>query len=235
MLDEIVITDGNKEAFELILHLTDTFQIPVRALVYGPAGSGKSTLLRGKARTRDLLSEKEFTACNAAEVVSLFNIGSAGESFLEKIGTADALVIDEFQRFYDDENGIELCRLLVSARNKAGYDTVIVSDVPFDELDMSLFDDIFADYGRLSVSALDDDGRAEFARRLLAKEDESSSWPLFEESAIDCIVGEYAKDASEIRKIAQFFKASDAVKEAERIDANDVRSLLGSPCVGKTS
>ena len=62
MLDEIVITDDNCQAFETILSIGREHEGLVELFVWGPPGAGKSTVVHARGRERDLLAPRRIVS-----------------------------------------------------------------------------------------------------------------------------------------------------------------------------
>lgn len=157
--DELVITDDNREAFDAVLNITQTSDEPTRLFIYGPAGSGKSSLLRARAHERDLLSTKRVMSTHVGEILAILDSG-VDDGFLDRVGSVDVLLVDGLEALASgDERATQMMRLLLTARKRAGLDTVLASDVPPEALGALTDDAAFEGFSCLEVHPLDSEGR----------------------------------------------------------------------------
>lgn len=228
LLDEMVITDGNREAFEAILSIGRDAAGSRKLFVWGPKGSGKSSVASARGREKDLLSTRRIVSCHAQEIVAVLKSG-VNEGFLDEIGDVDALLIDGFETFFNgDEVGPELVRLLLGARNARGLDTVVISDVPRSSLDEGLLGDALEGYREIEVEKLDEVGLCALAHRLQdsirASRDEL---PLLSDETLRFIALDFAKDPDDIRNAVRFLLTKTEEAPASSISVERAQELLG--------
>ena len=226
-----IVTDQNKDLFNRVMGVTQANE-PVRLFVYGPARSGKTTLVQTRGRERDLLSDMEVVFCHANELVSFFNLGEVGEQFLERIGMAEVVLLDGFEHFFDGEDiALQLGKLLISARNKAGLTTLVFSGVPYDELDIDAMEGALDGFERWELVPLDDEGRLELARGVYERERKGSKGAqhstALTDDALQYIAENHGKDLDEMKSAIRFLVTVAAFDEGQEVDAALARQALG--------
>ncbi len=213
LLDEIVITEGNREAFESILTIGRNEDAPRRLFVWGPVGSGKSSVVQARGRERDLLSTRQIISCHGQEIIAILKSG-VNDEFLNKIGEVDILLLDGFESLFDDEVGVEVARLLLAARNQKGLETVVVSDVPSTDLDVESLKGALDGFTEIEVKPLDNDGRVDFARKIQASMRRGNDKaPSLDEDALRYIAIDFSQSPGDIRNAITFL-----LRETEQSD-----------------
>lgn len=228
-MDEMVITDGNREAFEAILSIGRDASGARRLFVWGPKGSGKSTVASARGREKDLLSTKRIISCHAQEIAAVLKSG-VNEGFLDEIGDVDILLIDGFDTFFTgDALGSEIARLLLSARNARGLATVVISDAPRSALDAAALGEALDGYEELEVRPLDADGLVAFAKRLqegLVKGRDDA--PVLTDDALRFIALDFAQSPDDIRNAVRFLLTKTEEAPGSLISAERAQELLGA-------
>lgn len=228
-MDEMVITDGNRKAFEAILSIGHDASGARRLFVWGPKGSGKSTVASARGREKDLLSTKRIISCHAQEITAVLKSG-VNEGFLDEIGDVDVLLIDGFETFFSgDALGFEIARLLLNARNARGLATVVISDAPRSALDAATLGNVLDGFEELEVKPLDGDGLVTFAVRLqeiLAHGHGDA--PVLTDEALRFIALDFAKSPDDIRTAVRFLLTKTEEAPGSLISAERARELLGA-------
>ncbi len=229
LMDEMVITDGNREAFEAILSIGRDASGVRRLFVWGPKGSGKSTVASARGREKDLLSTKRIVSCHAQEIVAVLKSG-VNEGFLDEIGDVDVLLIDGFESFFGgDALGPEIARLLIGARNARGLATVVISDEPRSALDATALGGALDGFEELEVQPLDADGQVAFAQRLqeglVSGRDDA---PALTGDALRFIAIDFAKSPDDIRSAVRFLLTKTEEAPGSLIGVERARRLLGA-------
>lgn len=226
-LDEIVITDGNRQAFETILSIGREHEGFVELFVWGPPGTGKSTVVHARGRERDLLAPRRIVSCHAGEIVAVLQSG-ANDEFLNRIGEADVLLLDGVDRFVDaGELGAEICRLLLAQRKRAGLDTVAVSDVPLEEIASEKIREALADFSAVEVKPLDAQGLRQFAERIQNSfVGKSADIAHLNDDVLDFIAQDFAQDAADVRNALRFLFTEISEEERGAITREKVAELL---------
>jgi len=230
-IGSFVVIDANKELCDRVMHVT---QNPAQTLmfVYGPARSGKTTLVQARGRERDLLSEKEVVFCHADELVSFFNLGEVGEQFLERIGMAEVVLLDGFERFFDDnELGLQLCKLLISARTKAGLDTLVFSAVPYDELDIAALDGALDGFEKWELVPLSAENYLDLVRTTYEREFKTAQGAqrktALTDDAIAYIAEHHTENLDEMKSAIRYLVTVAPFEEGQEVDAALAREALG--------
>lgn len=219
LLDGIVVADENREAFGRIVGITQkTDDAQVLLFMFGPHESGKTAVLRARGTTRDLLSTRSVIVTHAQELISAIKFGTS-EKLLDGAGSADVLLLDDFDVFFgDDDFGLDVCRLLLTERNSKGLDTIIAARKPKAEYAFERLGDVLAAYEEVEVLPLGKQGRIEYARK--AEEElrnQGESTVLLSPEARDFVANIFAQDIEEIRFAVQFLltKAEFAEDDSE--------------------
>lgn len=226
-----VVTDANKELCNRVMGVTQSGGQTLM-FVYGPARSGKTTLVQARGRERDLLSEKEVVFCHANELVSFFNLGEVGEQFLERIGMAEVLLLDGFEHFFDGEDiAVQLAKLLISARTKAGLDTLVFSALPYEELDIAALEGALDGFERWELVPLDEADYLELARATYERERKSvhasQHTTELSDDAIEYIATHHCADLDEMKSAIRFLVTVASFEEGQVVDAALAREALG--------
>lgn len=226
-LDMIVVTDGNREAFERVMGVTQQHEAPERLFVVGPRGIGKTTLLRARAAERDLLSGKKAIVHAAAEMVNAIRM-DAPDRFFEEIGSVPVLLVDDFQDlFADEEAGPLLCRLMVAERDRLGLDTVFASDAPLSSFDLSAFEGVLDGFDELVAEPLDAAGRRAFVLAMRDAFAEEGKAPAFADDAV-AYLATFSDDLTDVRHAVQYLTTAAGFSANVTLDAETVRRALAS-------
>lgn len=199
-LDELIFSDGNRESFQRIIDITQTHGKPEKLFLVGPKESGKTTVLRARQLDKDLLSTKRvlYRPCQELPEAMRANVY---DGYFDDLGKHEVLFLDDFEGFFEDEEvGPMLCRLLLQERERHGLDTVISSDKPLSEFDLSQFEGVLDDFEEIRIEALDGAGLVDYVRTLLAMYYEEGKSPVLSEEAIDYVAHGLGEPPSMIRK-----------------------------------
>ena len=227
LFDEIVITDGNREAFERIWHITDAHEGMVSLFIWGPSGSGKSTIAHARGRERDLLSTRRVISCHAAELRASLESG-VNDGFLDAVGEADALILDGFESLFCDGVGQELARLLLTERNRRGLDTVVISDVALFDLDLADARDALVGYEIIEVEPLDEEGFELFAHRVHDRlQSGRDDAPIISDEALSFIAGPFRESPDDIRNAVRYLVTRSGEEAGSVITLSQAKELLG--------
>lgn len=226
-LDDIVLTPGNREAFELVIGITQCEETPINMYMHGPAGSGKTTVLRARGRERDLLSKRRVMFTHAAELISAVTFG-ANDKVLEDAGSVDILLVDSLDDFFkDDEVGSELLSLLLKERKRLGLSTIIAGRYPLEKYDLSKFDGVFNDYKVFSVEILDKDGLVSFAKKTQDKcRDDKDNAPFLTDDALSYIALTFSSSLRDIENAVRYLITAADLRAGISIDASEACRLL---------
>lgn len=230
LLDEFVVSDENRELCDLVIGVTQA-DTPVNMLVYGPHGAGKTALAQARGRERDLLSRKTVMFCHADEMMSFLELGDIGDSFLERAGSADIVLIDGFDRFFSaGDVGARLCALLIAERHRLGLSTIAFSSVKPDELPLHELEPAISGYSIWSMAPLDEEGRVKLAHVWHEKAHRSPAAPgakaTLTDETLRYIVCERAGDLDEARSIIDYLVGYVAAQANSAIDVDVARQLL---------
>lgn len=226
-INELVVTDRNKTAFDKVIHITEEHDAPTRVFLFGAHGSGKTTLVQARLRDRDLLSRKELRYCHVGELVSFFNLEEAGEQILEKIGTADVLFLDGLELILsDDPLSSKLCSLLLEARNNAGSETVVLSSEPFSEYANSEVYAVLNGYERLQIEALGATERVLLAKKTMKALKKSQNNPSLTDSAAEYLANTIS-ECDELKRAIEYLMTSAGFAEGHQISVEEARNLIG--------
>lgn len=224
-LDTVIVTDGNRAAFERVINVVQQHDEPQRIVVCGPRKSGKTVLLRARSKDRDLLSPKKVTFRAAMEIVNAVNF-DAPDSFFEELGSVDVLLIDDFQDFCGDEVGETLCKLMLKERARLGLDTVMTSRVPLSNLNLDPFEGALDGFEEIAAEPLDEQGRVAFVRALRDFYEQEEGGPLFTDEAVAYLANEFSDDLDDVRHAIQYFMTAAGVPAGETLDAAIVKQAL---------
>ena len=203
-LDELVKTDGNREAFDRVIDITEKHDKPEKLFLVGPKESGKTTLLRARQLDKDLLSTKRVLYRPCAELPEAMR-AEVYDGFFEDLGTYEVLFLDDFEGFFEDaELGPMMCKLLLGERAQHGLDTVITSTKPLSEYDLSEFGGMLDDFEEVSIEALDADGLVTYVQGLVEDYTEEGKSPVLAPEAIEYIARDLGQTPTMIRKATHF-------------------------------
>ncbi len=228
LLDEIVVTEGNREAFEAILSIGRGPSTPQRLFVWGPKGSGKSSVAYARGREKDLLSTRRIISCHAQEVMASLASG-VNDGFLDEIGEVDILLLDGFESlFAAPDAGPSLARLLLGTRNAKGLSTVVISDIPLAEVNGPELEGVLDGFRQIAVEPLDRDGWVEFARRVQdTVQGGRDGAPTLSDDALAFIATGFAQNPEDIRNAIRYLLTRTEEPEGSMLGAERARELLG--------
>ena len=226
-LDTIVVTDGNREAFERVIGVTQEHGAPERPFVVGPRGTGKTSLLRARAAERDLLSGKKAIVHAAAEMVNAIRM-DAPDKFFEEIGSVPVLLVDDFQDFFaDEEAGPLLCKLMVTERDRLGLDTVFASDAPLSSFDLAVFEGALGGVEELAAEPLDEAGRRAFVLAMRDTFAEEGKAPALADDAV-AYLATFSDDLTDVRHAVQYLVTAAGFPSDATLDVETVKRALAS-------
>ena len=227
-VDEIVLTDANREAFELVIDIAQQQDGPVNAYIYGESGSGKTFALQTRALEKDLLSTKTILFSHAAELMTAVQF-EAGDRILEKVGSADVLLLDSFDVFFNEiPSGPLLCKLLLIERQSHGLSTVIAGKKPLAEYDLTLLGGVMDVFEEYQVAPLQKSDYLELAKKIQAgctygKEDAV----VLSDDALEYVAYEFAKQPKDIKSALLFLLTVADYPSGTVIDTDELRNALG--------
>lgn len=135
-------------------------------LVFGPRGCGKTTLFKQYVRDAREKLEAPAIICSGSEIyISLYV--TENDAFLENIGTASILVIDEVENLLGKTRGNDVLSLLVNARAGKNIRTVLGSDLSLEELQLGFPDVKFDEFTCCKMAPVESAQYCEFAKSLM--------------------------------------------------------------------
>lgn len=227
-LDGIVFGEGNKEAFELVMSSMEKHDEPVRLALYGPVGTGKTTLLKTLAEDKNTSSAQQVAFCHAAELMVAVNFDVEDE-YYERLGSAKVLFLDGFEDFFAKNADPTIGVLLLAERRRLGLDTVVVSNVPFGDFDLSSFNGELDSYRYISVSPLSASEREAFVavmQVLFGKG--SSEAPRLDEDATAFLANEFSTDLNDVKHAVMYLVTAADLPSNTLVDIDMVKRLLGA-------
>lgn len=226
-LDEIVITDGNREAFELVIGATQS-KVPINAYIYGEPSSGKTFVMQARAADKDLLSTKKAIFTHAAELMTAIQFES-GDNLLEQAGSVDVLFLDAFDLFFQDiPAGPLLCKLLVIERQSHGLSTIINGKKPLEDYDLSLLGGSLDSFDQIEVKPLDKADYVDLAKKEQAFLAYGKDNPVtLSAEALDFVALKFAKTPKDIHSALRFLFTVADYPAGTVIDLNELKIALG--------
>ena len=227
-VDEILITDGNREAFELVVGVAQNQGEPINAYIYGDPGSGKTFALQTRALDKDLLSTKHIVFSHAAELMTAIQLDS-GDRILEKVGSADILLLDSFDVFFNDiPSGPLLCKLLLIERQSHGLSTVIAGEKPLNDYDLSLLGGVMDSFEEYRVEPLRRDDYLDLAKKIQEVCTYGKDNPaVLSSEALDYLAFEFAETPKDIRSALRFLLTVADYPSGTVIDVEALKNALG--------
>lgn len=225
-LDLLVLEDGNRDAFERVIAITQIHDSPEHLFLVGPEQSGKTMLLRTRAAEKDLLSTKKVSFHSAKEMTAAVRF-DVRDDFFENLGSVGVLLCDDFPAFLEDEEaGLMLCKLMLAERDRLGLDTVFTSRVPLSELDLSACDGLLDQFVQLTVDPLSEEGRREFARRMLEAYAKEGKSPVLDDEAIAYLANEYVASLEEVRLAIKYLMTGSDFGPKDTLSVEAVKSVV---------
>lgn len=225
-LDDIIVFDGNKAAFERIIGIVNE-QKPSRLFLYGPSGSGKTAVLSAREKQKDEdPSAENVMFTHAPELIAAIRLDS-NESLLVDAGSVGILLVDEFDSFFDDEIGLEVCRLLLNERDRLGLSTVLAARKPLSSYDLSTLEGALDDFEELEAKPLDAEGRKQFARAMQKRyRGEADDAVALSDEAIEFVSIEFADNLSDVDVAIRYLITAAGFGKGDVISADQAKSLL---------
>ena len=226
-LDELVVTDANRCAFERVINITQANDAPVMIYIYGPKGSGKTFALQARFFDRDLLSKRKVVFTHSVELITAFQL-DLGDELLSEVGDADILLLDAFDLFFESGDiGPLLCKLLLQERGKRGLSTVITGRKPLSSYDLSSFEGALDSFEEVGVAPL---GREDFEQLALKVQSAcrkgKSEAPELSDGAIAFIASEYAQSLRDVRNAVCYLLTAAGFEGGRVVDEFEARSAL---------
>lgn len=232
-LDTFKVAPENEGAFNRIKEAADAREYVKLALV-GASGAGKTHLLHGTTVASEPLMGKKITFISAGELaitaraIENDTVTQISESFLEKIGACDFLIVDDFDtNIFDGTTAAKLFSLLVGERDRQKKPTIVAARV----WDAQRADEELAaclsDFEVVLMDALvgDEVEKAEVAK-LLIDLYEADARPQITDEAVAYIVGTHAKTISDVPNMMRFLLEGNAVSAGELVDVAKAKSLF---------
>ena len=220
-----VVNDGNREAYDAILGVTQPHDAPQNIFIYGPKGSGKTSLMRARAFERDLLSEKKCKLHAATEMIVALKLDAA-DFFFEEIGSVDVLLVDDFEGFVSDSQiGPMFCRLMLQERARLDLDTVISSEKPLGAFDLSGFGDDIKSFREIRIEPLEKSDYIELASKLSGCYANEKT-PILGQDAVDFIALQFSDSIDDVYNSIRFLLQAAGLKGDTVITADLARKLL---------
>ena len=226
-LDELVVTDANRCAFEQVINITQANDAPAMLYIYGPEGSGKTFALQARFFDRDLLSKRKVVFTHSVELITAFQL-DLGDELLSDAGAADILLLDAFDLFFESGDiGPLLCKLLLQERGKHGLSTVITGRRPLSSYDLSSFEGALDAFEEVGVAPL---GRENFEQLALKVQStcrkRQGEVPRLSDAAIAFIANEHAQSLCDVRDAVRYLLTAAGFKGGHVISEFEARSAL---------
>ncbi len=203
-LDTLVKTEGNREAFDKVIAITQVHEKPEKLFLVGPEQSGKTALLRARQLDKDLLSTKRVLYRPCAELAEAMR-ANVYDGFFEELGTHEVLFLDDFDGFFEDlELGPRICQLLMRERDRLKLDTVISARKPLAEYDLSAFEGALDGFEEVTVEALEGEALVEYVSVLQEEFSEEGKSPVLAEEAIAYIAHDLDANPEMMKKAVHF-------------------------------
>lgn len=229
LIDGIVITEDNKEAFETMLGITQAHEEPKNLFIYGPSGSGKSATAFARSYEKDLLSTRKVVTTHPGELaIALTVMLERSEDFLMRVGETDVLFIDAFDDAFLPNNievAPEAVQLLANARMNCTdkvKDTIILARKPKTEYANEDLGNILDKFTEIEVKPLSNTAdRAEMIRRVITRmnEKKESRGITLSDEAIAFMA------TDEAGTIPYTYHATEAILESKEFDEGTVISI----------
>lgn len=226
-IDNLVLTSGNREAFEAVIGVTQRQDVPVDIYLRGPDGSGKSAVLRARAEQRDLLSKRKVMLTHAAELASAVELGS-DDRFLEDVGSVDVLLIDSLDDFFEcGDSAIEICGLLLKERASRSLSTAIAGRRPLEDYESALPGDELRAFEEFSVAPLLGNDLIVFAENVQDKyRDGVSHAPVLSDEALSFVALDFAESLSDIDNAIHYLTRAAGLEKDSVVDKEIACRLL---------
>lgn len=225
-LDAIIMTDGNRAAFQRIVDITQDHDEPVRLFLVGPKESGKTTALMARQMDKDLLSTKKVLYRPCSELPEAMR-ANVYDGYFEDLGSHDVLLLDDFEGFFEDaEMGPMLCKLLLQERARQGLDTVISAEKPLSEFDLSEFGGMLDDFEEVAVEPLSGDALVAYVAELQDTYREEGKSPVLSAEAIAYIAHDLGEPPSMMRKAVHFLMDKYEGEPGRELSREDVERAL---------
>ena len=228
-VDALQVFDGNREAFERVISITQADdEGPIQVFISGPSGSGKTALLTARSSQKDLLSRKRVDCYHTGEFVIAVN-NDVPDSFFENLGTVDILLLDGFSELIGQDPQAELlAKLMIAERKRQKLATIIVSQKPLDELDISSFEGAFDDFEIYKIEPLDAAARVEFVKKIQGMlREKDDTLPKLDEETIAYLANDFSEDLRAVRTAVRYFINGAGYEPGTVVDLAMAKKALG--------
>ncbi len=229
-LSELVITPENEATARRIQAITQQHEQPELLYVSGPANSGKSAFFQARGLEKDLLSTKHTMYCHAAEILTMLGIDNENaDTFLNRVGEVDVLLIDDVDHFLQNEDmGVQACTLLIESRTRQGLDTAVAARPALAQLDSKL-QAALAGFSELALQPLDEQGMCTLARTLeqqFCQEKEDTPTNELSNEAIEYLAKRFVTNPQDMTPAIEFLVTVVELPEHKPISAALAEELL---------
>lgn len=226
-IDDLVVADGNREAFEAVMGITQREDMPVNIYLCGPSGSGKSKILQIRAEQRDLLSKCSALFTHAAELVSMVQLGS-DDRFLESVGSVDILMIDSLDDFFKyGDFAVELLKLLLTERARQSLSTVLAGRYPIDSYKFDLPSGALSSFEAYTVAPLLGNDLIRFGEKMQDRyRNDARNAPTLNAEALSFIAFDFAKSLTDIDNAIHYLICAAGLGKGSVVDRETARKLL---------
>ncbi len=225
-LDELVVTDANRCAFERVINITQVNDTPVMLYIYGPKGSGKTFALQARFFDKDFLSKRKVVFTHSVELITAFQL-DLGDELLNDAGAADVLLLDAFDLFFESGDiGPLLCKLLLQEREKHDLSTVITGRRPLSSYDLSSFEGALDSFEEVGIAPLNREDFEQLALKVQSTCRKGREVPRLSDAAIAFIANEHAQSLCDVRNSVWYLLTAAGFKGGHVIDEFEVRAAL---------
>ncbi|MDO5117721.1 MAG: DnaA/Hda family protein [Eggerthellaceae bacterium] len=229
-VDALLVFDGNRGAFERVIGITQAEdEGPIQIFISGPSGSGKTALLTARSSQKDLLSRKHVDCYHTGEFVIAVNNENIPDSFFENLGKVDILLLDGFSELIGaDEQAELLAKLMIAERKRQKLTTIIVSQKPLEELDISSFDGAFDDFEIYTIEPLDAAARVEYVKKIQDMlREKDVTLPKLDDEAVCYLANDFSENLKDVRTAVRYFINGAGYEPGTIVDLDTAKKALG--------
>lgn len=219
-----VRTENNANAIECLSAILADPSHQMNIMITGPKFSGKSTLVKGFAFDMSRIDETCIFICSGSDIEIALAL-NADDSFFDKLGMTQVLVIDDLELLFNHEDGDHLFSLLLANRIANNLSTVITADCSLPDLQKQVSLSSFELFCEEPILPLDAEGRILFVKNAIDYYCNDQS-PTLTDDGIDYIANHFSSHLSDLENATRYLMTESSFEKSTTINKNFAKKTL---------